>query len=64
LTVHYDHTFEELDSHRARLTWAVEGDGLGVSIFGKLFAKIYNKNLDKAIPALVEEMNASKSGGA
>ena len=64
LTVHYDHIFEELDPHGTRLTWVVEGDGLGVSIFGKLFAKIYNKNLDKAIPALVEEMNASKSGTA
>ena len=64
LTVHYDHIFEELDSHRARLTWVVEGAGLGVSIFGKLFAKIYKKNLDRAIPALVEEMNAMKSGAA
>jgi len=61
LTVHYDHRFEELNSGRTKLTWVVEGEGFGVSVFGRLFAKIYNKNLDSAIPLLIEEMAASRS---
>ena len=31
----------------------------GLSFFGKLFAKIYKKNPDNAIPALIKEMNVS-----
>ena len=58
LTVHYDHRFEELTPARTQLTWAVEASGFGVSLFGRLFAKIYNKNLNGAIPLLIGEMNA------
>jgi hypothetical protein len=59
LTVHYDHLFEELSSTQARLTWVIEASGFGVSVLGRLFAMIYAKSLDRAIPLLVEEMNAS-----
>lgn len=61
LTIHYDHHFKEVNSTRTRLTWVVEATGFGVSVFGKLFAKIYSKSLDRAIPLLVEEMNASRA---
>ena len=60
LTIHYDHIFEEVNPQQTKLVWVIEGDGFGVSIFGRLFAKIYSMNLDKAIPLLIEEMNASK----
>ena len=60
LTVHYDHRFEALTPVRTRLTWSVEAKGFGVSVFGKLFAKIYNKNLNRAIPLLIEEMAGLK----
>ena len=33
---------------------------VGGSVIGRLFAKIYSKNLDRAVPLLVEEMNASR----
>jgi hypothetical protein len=59
LTVHYDHRFEEQNSTQTKLTWVVEAKGLGVSVVGRLFAKIYSKHLDRAIPLLIEEMNAS-----
>ena len=62
LAVHYDHIFEEVDARSTKLTWVIEADGMGVSFFGKLFAKIYKKNLENAIPALIEEMKASKGG--
>ena len=61
LTVHYDHRFEELGPSQTRLIWIVEAGGFGVSVFGRLFAKIYSKNLDRAIPLLIEEMNAIDS---
>jgi hypothetical protein len=58
LTVHYDHRFEQLDPHQTKLTWTIEGEGFGASVFGALFAKIYDRNLVTAIRALVDEMNA------
>jgi hypothetical protein len=61
LTVHYDHVFEELNPQQTRLTWVIAAEGFGVSIFGRLFAKVYEKNLDKAVPLLIEEMNASRN---
>ena len=57
LTIHYDHRFDAVDAAKTKLTWIVEAEGLGASSLGKLFAKIYAKNLDQAIPRLVEEMN-------
>jgi hypothetical protein len=60
LTCHYDHRFEELNPTQTKLTWVIEAKGFGVSVIGTLFAKIYSKNLDRAIPLLVEEMNASR----
>ena len=59
MTVHYDHVFEELAPQRTRLTWIVAGEGFGVSILGRLFAMIYNRNLDRAVPSLIEQMNAA-----
>jgi hypothetical protein len=60
LTVHYDHHFEELNSTRTKLTFVVEATGVGVSILGRLFAKIYSQSLDPAIACLIAEMNASR----
>jgi hypothetical protein len=60
LTIYYDHVFESLDLCRTKLIWIVEAKGFGVSFVGRLFAMIYNKNLDKAIPLLITEMNSEK----
>ena len=59
LTIHYDHQFEAVDSRRTRLIWFVTADGAGESILGRLFTRIYERNLNTAIPALMAEMNAS-----
>ena len=56
LTVHYDHHFERLSEHRTKLTWIVACEGFGASVIGRLFALIYNRNLNKAIPNLIAEM--------
>jgi hypothetical protein len=53
LTVHYDHQFDAVAPRRTRLTWVVDAEGFGVAMFGRLFAAIYSRNLDRAIPMLV-----------
>ena len=60
LVVHYDHQFERIEDRRTKLIWSVSADGFAVSILGRLFAAIYNRNLDRAIPRLISEMNALK----
>jgi hypothetical protein len=60
-TVHYDHHFEALNPTQTKMTWVVEAEGFGISVIGRLFAKIYSKDLDKAIPALIDEMNSASA---
>lgn len=60
LTIHYDHIFEPQDEVGTKLIWVVEGEGFGVSVFGKVFAAVYKRSLNKAIPRLIAEMNAPK----
>ncbi len=61
LTVIYDHQFEELDAGHTKLTFIVQGTGFGASVLGPLFGKFYRGTLEKAIPLLVAEMNASSA---
>ncbi len=61
LAVQYDHRFEAVGAGRTRLIWTVDVEGFGVATIGRLFAAIYERNLDAAIPALVAEMNAGES---
>jgi hypothetical protein len=60
LTVRYDHRFEALRPTQTKITFELEAKGLGRSVLGRLFAKIYSKTLDRAIALLVQEMNASR----
>ncbi len=61
LTVYYDHQFERIDEGQTRLTWIVACEGFGAAVLGRAYAFIYNKNLDRAIPNLIAEINASTS---
>jgi hypothetical protein len=56
LTVRYDHQFEPMASQRTKLTWVVDADGVAVSLFGRLFAAVYRRSMERAIPRLVAEM--------
>lgn len=58
LSVSYDHQFEALAAERTKLIWTVQVEGVGESSFGRAFAAIYRRNLDKAIPNLIAEMNS------
>ncbi|SRR5258708_396227 len=60
LMIHYDHRFESLSSHQTRLRFVIEARGFGVGFFGQLFAKVYRRNLEKAIPRLVTEMEKDR----
>jgi len=60
LTVIYDHRFEPLDGGHTKLIFILEAKGLGASILGKLFAWIYSRNLEKAIPLLIAEIEGSE----
>ena len=61
LTIDYDHRFEKLDEEKTRLIWTVKAEGFGVGGFGRLFGLIYNRNLNRAIPRLVAEMEAAQA---
>ncbi len=56
LTVHYDHQFEQVAAGRTRLTWVVGAEGPGVGILGRLFAAVYKRSMERAIPFLVAEI--------
>ena len=65
VTVHYDHRFEPINHDRTKMQFIIEAKDLGFGKFvlGKLYAAIYSKNLDKAIPNLVAEINAGQRAG-
>ena len=53
----YDHRFEALPSGGCRITFTVDGEGVGQHTVGRVFALIYARNLDRSLPALAEELN-------
>jgi hypothetical protein len=59
LTVHYDHRFEPINDARTKIQFIIGATGFGKLVLGKLFAAIYAKNLDKAIPNLIAEMQST-----
>ena len=59
LTIRYDHVFDALEEQKTKLTWVVVGEGFGTSVLGRIFAAIYGRNLDRAIPLLVAELQAA-----
>jgi hypothetical protein len=61
LTVTYDHQFEAIDPERTKLIWVIGAKGFGAGILGPVFARIYRGSLEKAIPRLIAEMNASSA---
>jgi Polyketide cyclase / dehydrase and lipid transport len=48
----YDHLVTTDDTGRVTITFTVEGAGVGVHTIGPLFASIYARSLDRAIPRL------------
>jgi hypothetical protein len=59
LRVSYDHRFEPTARGGTRIAFTVDGGGFGSGSLGRLFAKAYAGNLDRAIPNLVAELAAA-----
>jgi hypothetical protein len=57
LRIRFDHRFEPT-VEGTRITFTMEGAGFGVRYLGPLFARIYARNLDTAIPRLVAELDS------
>ena len=58
LQVGYDHRFESLPGGRTRIVLDVEASGPASGSLGRLFAFVYGRNLDRALPLLAREMEA------
>jgi hypothetical protein len=52
LVLGYDHLVTTDDTGRVTITFTVDAAGLGVNTIGPLFAGIYARSLDRAIPRL------------
>lgn len=56
ISVHYDHRFAHAGPDEAEIAFVLDGEGFGAAVFGRLFAAIYARNLDRAIPNLIREI--------
>ena len=56
ITVHYDHQFTGIGTDESEIGFILDGEGFGVRVFGRLFAAVYARNLDRAIPKLIKEL--------
>jgi hypothetical protein len=61
-TVIYDHRFEVVDAEHTRLIFIVEAQGFAAAVLGPLFATVYRRSLDRALPRLIVEMNGQSKG--
>ena len=60
ITVHYDHQFAHAGLNETEIAFVLDGEGFGAAVFGRLFAAIYARNLDRAIPHLIHEIEAEE----
>lgn len=60
LTIFYDHIFLAVTNEQTQITFRVAAEGWGTPLFGRLFAAVYNRNLNTAIPRLIHEFKALK----
>jgi hypothetical protein len=56
ITVHYDHRFARAGPDESEIAFLLDGEGFGVGVFGRLFAALYARDLDRAIPNLIAEI--------
>jgi len=56
ITVHYDHRFNRIGPAESEIGFVLDGEGFGAGVLGRVFAAIYARSLDRAIPNLVKEL--------
>jgi len=59
LTVGYDHRFEPLPGDGTRIVLEVDATGFALGTLGRLFAFVYARNLDRALPLLAREFGGA-----
>jgi hypothetical protein len=56
LTVSYDHQFLPRDAANTTMVFIVEAEGFGKGILGRIFARIYRRDLERAVPLLIAKI--------
>jgi hypothetical protein len=59
IRVHYDHRFERVGADETELRFVLDAEGFGAGLDGRPFAALYARNLDRAIPRLVAELEGA-----
>jgi|SRR5688572_4989003 len=57
-SIHYDHIFEAVAPSETRIRFTVDSAGGMTPLLGGIFGWIYRRNLERAIPRLVAEIEA------
>ena len=58
LTIHYDHRFEAVADGTTRIKFLVNVSGPLSALTGPIFAKVYARYLDRAIPELIRQLGS------
>jgi hypothetical protein len=56
LSVGYDHQFKRISPDATEIGFTIDGAGFGARTLGRIFAWVYARNLDRAIPNLIKEI--------
>jgi uncharacterized membrane protein len=56
----YDHIFTKSASAQTTIRFVVDADGWSVPLIAGIFGRIYRRNLDRAVPLLIREIEAHK----
>jgi uncharacterized membrane protein len=56
--IDYDHVFSEVAPGQTEVRFTIDGSGWQVAILGGIFASIYRRNLRRAIPLLIAEIES------
>ena len=59
--VAYDHIFSESGPAQTTIRFVVDAEGWSLPLVGGIFRRIYRKNLDRAVPLLIQEIEAAAS---
>jgi polyketide cyclase/dehydrase/lipid transport protein len=58
--IDYDHAFAEADPGRTEVRFTIDASGWQVPFIGPIFAGIYRRNLRRAIPLLIAEIESKR----
>jgi len=59
LQIYYDHVFAQDEPGKTKIRFTVDSTGGPTVLFRPIFAMIYRRNLEQAIPLLIQEIEAA-----